>query len=51
MYLTEETIRAVLIAAIQAHGTRTEIDQLIKAAVDALIAADRKLADSLPQEI
>ncbi|UTM01717.1 hypothetical protein MID00_19890 [Alcaligenes sp. NLF5-7] len=51
MYLTEETIRAVLVAAIQAHGTSAEIDQLIKTTVGALIAADRKLADSLPQEI
>lgn len=43
MYLTEETIRAVLVAAIQAHGTSAEIDQLIKATVNSLIEADREL--------
>lgn len=43
MYLTEETIRAVLVAAIQAHGTGAEIDQLIKTTVNSLIEADREL--------
>lgn len=46
MVLTEETIRAVLIAAIQAHGRGGEIKPLIEETVDALIAADRQLLKS-----
>lgn len=43
MYLTEETIRAVLVAAISTCGARESVDELIKTTVGALIAADRKL--------
>lgn len=43
MYLTEETIRAVLVAAINTCGTRESVDELIKTTVGALIAADRSL--------
>lgn len=43
MNLTEQTICAVLVATIQAHGASAEIDQLIKTTVGALIAADREL--------
>ncbi len=43
MYLTEETVRAVLVAAIEAHGTSADIDELIKTTVGALITADREL--------
>lgn len=50
MYLTEETIRAVLVAAIQAHGASAEIDQLIKTTVGALIAADRELRGNTHRE-
>lgn len=50
MYLTEETIRAVLVAAIQANGTGAEIDQLIKATVGALMGADRELRGNTRQE-
>ncbi|MGO3712868.1 MULTISPECIES: hypothetical protein [Alcaligenes] len=43
MYLTEETIRAVLVAAINTCGARESVDELIKTTVGALIAADREL--------
>lgn len=43
MYLTEETIRAVLVAAISTCGAREGVEELIKTTVGALIAADREL--------
>lgn len=43
MYLSDETYRDVIVAAIQAQGSHTDITSLIKETVDALIAADRKL--------
>lgn len=46
MYLTEETIRAVLVAAINACGARENVDELIKKTVGALIDADRELQNS-----
>lgn len=42
---SDETYRAVIVAAIQAHGTSASAGELIKETVDALIAADRKLVD------
>lgn len=45
-YLSEETIRAVLVAAITAHGTRSAPAELIKETVDALIAADLVLRNA-----
>lgn len=45
-YLTEETIRAVLVAVIEADGTRSSPAELIKETVGALIAADRKLTEA-----
>lgn len=43
MYLTDETYRAVIVAALQAQGLANNIGDLIEETVDAMIAADRKL--------
>lgn len=44
MYLTDETYRAVIVAALQAQGLANNVGNLIEETVDALIAADRKLS-------
>lgn len=43
MFLTEETYRDAMLAAIHSQGVVEDIAPVIEKTVDALIAADRKL--------
>lgn len=43
MFFTEETCRAVIVAAIQSQRHPSDIEFIIESTVGALIAADRKL--------
>lgn len=47
MLLTETTIRAVLVTAIQTHGNSVAVKDLITETVDALIAADQVLRTAI----
>lgn len=43
MFLAEDSIKDVVVAAIQVSGSRDNITNIIKETVDALIAADLTL--------
>lgn len=45
MFLTEESVKDVIVAAIQTSGRQNGIADTIKETVDALVAADRVLRD------
>ena len=45
MFLTESSVKDVIVAAIQAAGSRDDIANVIRETVDALIAADQRLLE------
>lgn len=46
MFFTEETYRAVIVAALQSQGQVEKIGAVIKETVSALRAADREVANA-----
>ena len=50
MFLTEESVKDVIAAAIQATGHQSGIADTIKETVDALIAADRVLLAHISEQ-